>query len=246
MAGRFVAVVGAVAILLSACGLALDAVRPGPLDLVLEPATVAVAATGSYEAVAAPPAPAPLGLCAVEPCAARTRVQLELRGLPAMAYTARLEGDGAGVDLGPLARRGDAHVLDVDRAEDHTGQDRLVLLLAGLALHAWDVGPGARDLAGTVEAGLRQGADRLHLDEIGAVTVSTVSKADVPFVAPPGLELAAVRDGRELGTFEAAGGGSVLDGRVERLRIGAGGEVVVLLRDPRAPDAGFPVWRAPY
>ena len=240
------AVVGAVAILLSAAGLAADAVRPGPLTVGLQAAVVPVEASGSY--LAEGPATGPLGACVLPPCLAQTRVVLQLVGLPPVPYTMRLEGPASEKDLGPLVADGGALVLDYEAAEDHTDKTSVVLLLAGRPLHAWPVGPGERSLTSDVAASLALPGVDLHLDEIGAVVVSTVAKASL---ADPGLGPleARLEDGSRhvtLGAFDGGPATATLDARRERVRLDDYQTVAVVVRLGDHPAATFPLWRAAY
>lgn len=238
------AAVGVVAIALSATGLLLDAVRPGPLDVQLSLAYVTVEASGSYLAEANPAGP--LGVCLAEVCTPRTRIDLRLEGLYPGTYEARLEGAGEALGLGPLAAVGASHVLSVDRTEDHTGKTRLVLLHAGFALHVWDVGAGERSLDGPVLAAFGFAPVRIHLDEIGAVTVSTTGKARVDVALPSGTTLVARLESPSgsvaLGSFERTDEGLLLDGRAERVRLADQDRVTIYLVSDGAD--GVPVWSA--
>lgn len=238
------AVVGVIAIALSVTGLLLDAVRPGPVDVQLSPAQVPLQASGSYLAEANPAGP--LGVCLAEACTPRTRIDLRLDGLPAGTYEARLEGPGESLGLGPLTTVGSTQVLNVDRPEDHTDKTRLVLLHVGLALHAWDVGAGERSLDGPVPASFGFAPVRLHLDEIGAVTVSTTGKATFDVALPSSVTLVARLESGSgavvLGTFERTSVGFVLDGRIERVRLAEQDRITVyLVGDGRD---GVPAWSA--
>lgn len=243
------AVVGAVAIALSATGLLLDAVRPGPLDVELTPANVMVDASGSYLATGANTGP--LGICAMEPCTPRTRIALELVGLYPGTYEARLEGPGSTVPLGAFAARSSpgssAQVLAFDRAEDHTDKTRLVLLHAGYPLYAWEVRAGELSLTGSILTSFGFEPIRVHLDEIGAVSVSTTAKSTLSLPPPPGaafvVYLESGTSSVAMGTFEPMDGVLVLDGRVERLRLGDQERVTVYLAGAGTGGGpGVPVW----
>lgn len=239
------AVVGAVAIALSAAGLISDAVRPGPLDVELTPAHVMVEASGSYLATAANTGP--LGICAMEPCTPRTRIVLQLAGLYPGTYEARLEGPNSALALGAFAPSLSAQVLTFDRAEDHTDKTRLVLMHAGYPLHAWAVRAGELSLTGSILASFDFEPIRVHLDEIGAVSVSTTAKSTLTLPPPAGaafvVHLESGTSSVTMGTFEPMDGVLVLDGRVERLRLGDQERVTVYLAGAGTGGGpGVPVW----
>ncbi len=247
MQGWFVATVGAVAIVLSGAGLLLDAVRPGPFDVELAAAQVPVQATGSYSARSG--SDVPLGICVQPPCEPFTRVELHLAGLPAGRYEARLEGVRV-VDLGAFVASPSGQSLLWERAEDHTDKSRLVLLHAGLPLHAWDVRAGEMSLAGPAQASFGFAPIRVHLDEIGAVSVSTTAKSMLTLQAPAGTSFVARLESGvssvEMGAFERKDEALVLDGRVERVRLGDQERVTVYLVGADTQGGpGVPVWSAP-
>lgn len=244
-------IVGALAIALAAAGLVASTVRPGPYDLGLERVAVDGTADGTYHAVAGSQSP----LCAVDPapCAASTRVDLRLAGLPDVPYTARLEGPDGVQDLGPLRRDPDGtQALSWSRAEDHSGKRALVIAVAGLPVRTWAVGPSAapQSLDGPFTAALALPGFDARVAQIGAVEVSAVATARAPFLAPDGWELVAALTGgggTDLGPFAPDGAESVLDARVERVRLGDHDGLRVLLRPVSGPGTGaFPVSEAPF
>lgn len=244
-------IVGALAIALAATGLVASTVRPGPYELELERATVEATADGAYHAVAATQSP----LCAVDPapCAASTRIDLRLAGLPDVPYTARLEGPDGVQDLGPLRRDPDGtQVLSWSRAEDHSGKRALVLVVAGLPVRTWAVGPSAapQSLDGPFTAALALPGFDARVAQIGAVEVSAVATARAPYLAPDGWELVAALTGdpfADLGPFAPDGDASVLDARVERVRLGDHDGLRVQLRPVSGPTTGaFPVAAADF
>ena len=246
--GLAVGIVGALVLALAAAGLAVGWLREGPRDVEAMPAFVAADVSGTLGR--RPAGTTVGGLCPVPPCEPRTSVELVLAGLPALPYVARLEGASSAVDLGPLLELDGAHGVDWEAAEDHGDKDTFVLAVAGrdVARHpvVWPQGTGTLRVGWELVVGWGAAPAHVHLNEVGAVTVSTVALAELDEAPPAGLEFrAALRDGPglvDLGTFETQGGRSVLDGRVERVRLADHDRVVVVLVvEGRATGEGLPV-----
>lgn len=234
-----VTAVAAAVVLVAAYGLVVTEERAGPVEVDLEPVTVAATASGTYQAR---PDTATAGLCLQEPCAPRTAVDLRFAGLPDAAYRATLEGDGR-VALPAPTRQGDVLVLRWTEEADHTGKERIVLSVAGRPVAAVPVEPS--DDEAPVDAALQGswGAQpaRARLNEIGGVTVSTVATARLEEQPPDGWRFHAFLEGRDgrvpLGPLE----GGVLDARVERVGIEDQSRLVVEVAPDDAPERGFPV-----
>lgn len=245
--GWGVGIVGGLAIALAVLGLLLDPLRPGPFDVDLAPDGVPIRSTGGYNAQGVGTSP----LCLATACPASTSIDLRVEGLPPLPYTARLEGSGGTIELGPLALQPDgSQRLQWSRAEDHTGKSSLVLLVAGSPVHAWPVGPSAtpRSLDASGVAALPEPpTPTVHVGQIGAVTVSAVAQAQARWQAPAGWTLSVLLEGdarrHVLGAFEPDGqDGLVLDARVERVRLADDQRLVAMLHpDGTDPTRGFPV-----
>ena len=239
------AVVGASAIALAVLGLVVGEQRAGPLDVEMRPVVVEATAAGTY---LARPDSTVLGLCPEPPCDPHTSIDLRVRGLPPAPYEARLEGPTT-VPLGPLSADGGEMVLRWSEGRDHTDKDRLVLSLAGRAVASIPVGGGGTtDLGGPLAVSWGAAPARVHLNEIGGVTTSTVATARLAEAAPEGWAFHARLEGTagpiDLGPLDAGDGvGAVLDARIERVRLEDQDRVVVLLA-PVDGRGGFPVLEA--
>lgn len=247
MRGLAVGILGALVLAAAATGLAVGWLRDGPHDVEAVPTSIVADASGTLERRTAGTTVG--GLCPVPPCGPRTAIDLRFAGLPDLPYTARLDGGGT-ADLGPLRQEGDGHRLEWSAEADHGAKDELVLSVAGrdVARHpvAWTQGTGTTEADWELPVAWGAEPAEVHLNEIGAVAVSTVALATLDEVPPEGLEFrAALRQASglvDLGTFGAQDGRSVLDGRVERLRLADHGRVVVLLvAEGRATGDGLPV-----
>lgn len=235
---------------LALLGLAAGALRPGPFDVRLEPAAVEATAQGTYRSQEDSSV---LGVCPVPPCAARTEADLLFQGLPlpAGSYVAWLEGGGSREFLGPLQEAPGGHRLLWSR-EGASDATAIALDLAGRTVAMVAVRPGGPwDVAATLGAAWPVPAAEARVEEIGGVTVSTVATARLRDAAPDGWELHAVlhrTDGSTvgLGALERDGDGSVLDGRVERVRLSAVDRLSVVLVPAGVPsDEGFQVLSGP-
>lgn len=238
-----VLLLAATVVALAGSGLVAVALREGPIDATLDPVRVAATAEGSYESRAGG---AVLGVCPTPPCSPRTAIDIRFQGLPDVPYTARLDG-ASRAELGALQREGDGHVLRWEEAEDHTDKDRIVLVLAGRDVTALFVQPGtAFQVAGSMSMLWATAPARVHLNEIGAFTVSTVALAELDEEAPEGWEYRARLEGRDGAIDLGAFSGTALDARVERVRLEDQDRFVVSLHPAGAdPESlGFPVLAA--
>lgn len=241
MRGLFVGVVGALAILASAAGLALDGLRPGPHDRALEPVAVPL----QHEATWSIGSSAPLGVCLTPPCPTTRDVEARLEGVPPVPYEVRVQGPSDAVGLGTFEPVGG--VLEVVWHDDggDGDKDRFVFAVAGR-----DVGALPFDGLSFLVLSWEAAPDRVHVGEIGAVTVSTVATAVLDETAPEGWEFRARFEGSggpvDLGALEPAGDGQVaLDGRAERVRLGDQQTLTIVVAPVGSGgDAGFPVLRA--
>lgn len=260
MRGLFVGTVGALAIAAALAGLSLDAFRAGPFDRPLEPAGTTLHAEGTYLARAAQPDPVGVGgagPCLRPPCEPATEVDLAFRGAPPVPYEARLDGPGGPVPLGTFEPEGGVLRVRWSEAEDHSSKDRLVLAVAGRDVATLPVqgGPQPARVSATLGAAWPEPPSpaTVHVNEVGGVTLSAIATARLPEAPPAGWEFRArfVGPGGEvaLGALAAdgGGGGSVLDGRAERVRLEDHDAVLVVLAPAGSadgPGTGFPVLRA--
>jgi hypothetical protein len=249
MRGRFVAIVGAAAILASAFGLALDGFRAGPFDRPLEPATAQAHVEGTYHTRAA--TAGPLGVCVQPPCDAGTDIDLVFQGLPPVPYDVRLQGSGGSEPLGTHHPEGGAMAIRWSQPRDHGDKDRLVLAVAGRDVASLPVQGGAEPLyvSTPLVAAWETRPATLRVNEIGGVVISSVASATIHEEPPAGWEFRARLEGRlgsaDFGAFEVHRGESRLDGRVERLRLEDHETAVVLVVPVGAAEGdGFPVLQA--
>lgn len=248
MRGLFVGTVGAVVLVASAAGLALDAFRAGPFDRPLEPVVVEARVDGTYHSRAA--AGGPLGICVEPPCDARTEVDLAVSGMPDVPHDVRLQGPGGREDLGTFRPVDGVLAIRWDQPRAHDDKDRLVVAVAARDVAALAVRGSAQplDLSGplAVSWGARPAA--LHVNEIGGVTIAGIATTRLAEVPPPGWEFRARFEGPagavEMGALETKGDAAVLDGRVERLRLEDHERVVVSVAPVDDAAEGFPILSA--
>lgn len=257
MSNRFVAIAGALVILLAVLGLAVDQMRAGPIAADLEPVVVPVAVEGTYHAQEDRTT---LGICPPPEtaCGPATAIDLRLVGLPDLPFQARLQGDTAEA-LGPLERAGGSHVIQWQEEVDHTDKERIVLVLAGRDLGSIPVRPSTEPLPVSLVAETSWDAPpaTVHLDQIGAVSVSAVAEGRVAQTPPPGWSYVARLQGKDagasqtddavdLGALETDGDHAVLDSRVERVHLTDHERIVILAVPDDAPGGpGFPILAAP-
>jgi len=245
--GLAVGIVGAAVILASVTGLAVGWARDGPIDADLDTAVVLSHVTGT---VARRPDSSVLGLCPSPPCGPETSIDLRFASLPTSPYVASMAGPGGEEPLGPLLQEGGEHVLRWSAAEDHADKDRIVVRLAGRQVAEGPLLGGAGtmavdwyllffwELVGVSDP-------RVHLNEIGGVSVSTVALMELEEAPPEGWEFRAHLEGSSgrvaLGALEDG----KLDGRVERVRLEDQDRFIVTLARADAPvEEGFPVLQA--
>jgi hypothetical protein len=242
--GLFVGVVGAVAIAAATFGLSLDALRAGPIEVPLLPATVPVDASGTYHARGEAASPLGSGVCPLPPCGPSTTIDLRFQGLPAATYEAWLAGPVARHSVGPLVPDGVDFVLRWSEASDHTDKGAIALTLAGRDIARLPVraSPEPLQVATTITASWEAMPAQARVNEIGGVTLSTVAVARLPGPAPVGWEYWAHFEGKAGAVDLGALSGTTLDGRAERLRLEDQDRLVIRVAPVGSPAGdGFPV-----